>query len=119
MDDTFQMQNILDNLTEVFDKTEFTIHWADNSSYIVRHKLPGAHLCAKSIYLLVTSVELQKHADVIIVYRIGPDLKVMVYNTHKLRDDSYAFVREFKYCHPKSFLEDARSAQRSLLALPI
>lgn len=119
MDDTFQMQNILNNLTEVFDNTGFTIQWTYSASYFVRHKLPGAHLCLKSIYLLVSSVELQKHADAIIVYQIDPDLNVMVYNTHKLRGDSYAFVRESKYRDAKSLLEDAKSAQRSLLNLPV
>lgn len=117
MDDTFQMQNILTNLSEVFEGTEFFIHAIHIQDGTVQ-KLPDRHDNDKSIYLMVSSIPLRKACYGIIVYRVDPDLKVTVYNTHKLRGDSYARVREFKYRTPKLLLEDARSTERSLITLP-
>lgn len=118
MDDTFQMQNIINNLIDVFGKTDFTIHWCDGSASFM-DKLPGLHKGSVNTFLLVTNSELQEKVEAIIVYELEKNLNVNVYNTHILRKGNYVHVRSFKYQSAAAMLEDAKSASRSLLAIPV
>jgi hypothetical protein len=111
------MNNIREDITEAFEGTDFFV-LATSSNDETIQKLPDIHCDPMSIYLVVSSIQIRKACLGIIIYRIDLDLKVTVYNTHKLRVGSYARIRDFKYEGGKALLEDAYSAQRSLVNLP-
>lgn len=117
-DETIQMKKILNELTVVFEDTDFFV-FATNNILSDMSRLPDRHDCPNSIYLFISSIELKKVCSATVVYKIDPNLDVFVYNTHVLRNDTFVRVREFKYMTAEGILEDMQSAQRSLLNLPV
>ncbi len=116
---------MINELNEVLEGTDYFVVSVD-PDYPLIDRLPGETLGQDKLTLLVNSIALKVRFNnsPIIVYRFDREdennITVKVFNTHSLRPkDTYALVREFKYTTASDLLDDIKSAERSLLNLPV